>query len=142
MTENAVMLMAVRDLCLNSARMLRRAAAEASPREKETQLDFERLKNTLEDLAEANLVKKASIEPAMEKIAADPTLLCDVIRNIGMMALEARQAAADKTLAASAEAPGTLVGKKASVVDRKSRPLSEMFAEASRAIEAKVGDRL
>lgn len=141
MNERFATLMTARDQMLGAAQTLRRIAAAEKPAPEPSRpagLDPERTRNTFEDLAASGLAKTAEIDAAIEHIGKDPNRILDVLRNVGEIALNARKAAAEAT---AADAPGTLVGKIATAAPSKRSSMSELFAEQSRAVDARIAGR-
>jgi len=159
MNERAKALLDARAGLLEAAGVLRAAAAErdamkvshqaaleeavASPAAAEsaklvTDSYMERLRETFEDLAASGLAKTATIEPALDKIREDPAVICDIVRNIGAIALEARKASAESK---PAEVPGMLVGKAATSTGRKRGDMSSLYREAELTIQERVDAR-
>lgn len=131
-----------------AAALLRKAAAEpktepvphtASAAAAVKGLDMDQVRETLEDLAAQGLTRKASVDAAVQEIADDPNAVCRYIRNMGMIALKAHKAAAEKPDVA--EAPGALVGKTASSPSRKRFDIEALFEQEAVKIEARAARR-
>ncbi len=126
-------LVEARQLMINTATLLRRRAASETAaktsRKTKPALEETRVRSTFEDMASVGLAKKADIDKAVEAVMADPNTMCDVIRNVGTIAVT-------KAASAEAENPGELMPKVASADRNPRAQMSQRFAEAARNIAA------